>query len=280
VTSAAQTEATRGAASSSEADVLLAIVKRGLRDHRRSPLTWGIPLGLMSALELAIYPSINKTLSKAIQSYPDALKQAFRIESIDSPAQFLNGEMFSLIVPLAIAFFAIRSATRPIVGAEERHWLDVVLSAPVRRRTLAAGAFVSSAISTALILAVTGVLIWLSGEIFGAVVPAGDVLAGVASVWPLGLFFAGFALVLAGLMSNWSTVTEVAGGLLVAMYAIDVATRVSSSLHGLRPLTVFHYYGSAMVDGINLADFVALTAAALALATAGAVLFERRDVRG
>jgi len=276
VTAVAEKRPTRVAAP--EGRALVAVIERGVTDHRRSPLTWGIPLGLMSALELAIYPSINKSLGKAIESYPEALKQAFRIQSIDTAAQFLNGEMFSLIIPLAVSFFAIRAATKPVVGAEEHHWLDVVLAAPVRRRTLVAGAFVSSAISTALVLAVTGVLIWVAGEIFGAVVPAGHVLAGVASVWPLALFFAGFALVLAGRLSNWSEVTGIAAGLLVAMYAIDVATRVSNSLDALKPLTVFHYYGSALVSGLDLGNFAVLTAGAVVLTGVGVILFERRDI--
>jgi ABC-2 type transport system permease protein len=280
MTTVAKPRGERDVRPASELRVLAAVVRRGLREQRRSPLTWGVPLGLLSALELAIYPSVHKSLSKAITSYPDALKQAFRIESINTPAQFVNGEMFSLIIPLALAFFAIRAATRPLVGAEERHWLDVVLVAPVRRRTLVAGAFVGSALSSALVLAVMGVLIWIAGEVFGAVIPLGDVAAGAASVWPLALFFAGFALVLSGVISGWATVTGIAAGLLVAMYGIDVAARVSSSLDALKPFTVFHYYDSALVNGLDVNHFFGLLGAAVVLAIAGAILFERRDIHG
>jgi ABC-2 type transport system permease protein len=280
VTAVTRPRLARPAAARSQLRILGAVVARGMREQRRSPLTWGVPLGLLSMLELAIYPSVHKSLGKAISSYPDALKQAFRIERVDTPAQFLNGEMFSLVIPLAVAFFAIRAATRPLVGAEERHWLDVVLTAPVRRRTLAAGAFIASAASTALILAVTGALIWISGEVFGAVIPLGHVLAGVGSVWPLALFFAGVAQLLSGRLSNWSAVTGVAAGLLVTMYAVDVATRIADGLHALRPFTVFHYYGSALVDGLGAGDFIGLAAIAILLAAIGGVLFERRDIRG
>ena len=263
----------------SERHVLGAVIRRCLRDQRRSPLTWGIPLGLMSALELAIYPSVEKSMGKLMESYPDALKEAFRIETMDTPAQFLNGEMYSLIIPLAVAFFAIRAATRPIVGAEERHWLETVLAAPVRRRTLAAGAFVAAGITSVLILLVMSAITWLAGVIAGAVVPAGAMLAGVAGTWPLVMFFAGFALLLSGRLTSWGAVTGIAAGVLVGMYVLDVTARISDALEPVGPASVFHWYGPAIVDGVDWAACAGVMAVALLLAAAGMALFERRDIR-
>ena len=36
------------------------------RDRRRSLLAWGLPLGLMSAFIVAIFPSVEDALSKAV----------------------------------------------------------------------------------------------------------------------------------------------------------------------------------------------------------------------
>jgi ABC-2 type transport system permease protein len=260
-----------------DAHVVGAVVRRLLRDQRRSPLTWGVPLGLLSALEVAIYPSVHKSLGKALDSYPDALKEAFRIETIDTPAQFLNGEMFSLVVPLAIAFFAIRAASRPLVGYEERHWLDVVLVAPLRRRTLAAGAFVASAGSTLAILLVMAAIIWIAGQIFGAVIGVGDLAAAVVGTWAFALSFAGLALCVSGAIGNWTTVTGIAAGVLVTMYVIDIAARIADALHDVGPVSAFHWYGSPLIDGLD-GSHAALAAGGVALAVVGAVLFERRDV--
>ena len=267
------------AASTGEWHKLLAVVRRALRDQRRSPLTWGIPLGLMSALELAIYPSVEKSLGKALESYPDALKEAFRIETIDTPAQFLNGEMFSLIVPLAVAFFAIRAASRPIVGYEERHWLDVVMAAPLRRHTLVAGAFAASAISSAAILLVMAVLIWVAGQIFGAVIGLGDVAAAVVGTWVFVIAFAGLALLASGRLASWTTVTGISAGLLVAMYVVDITSRIADALHDLGPVSAFHWYGTPLTDGLDVGH-LGLAVTGVLLALAGALLFERRDIHG
>ena len=56
-----------------------AVVRRGLRDHRRAPLAWGLPLGAMCALIVGIYPSIQDSLNELTKNYPEGLKQAFGI---------------------------------------------------------------------------------------------------------------------------------------------------------------------------------------------------------
>lgn len=259
--------------------VLLGVARQVLRDQRRSPLIWGVPLGLISALEVAIYPSVHKSLGKTLESYPDAIREAFRIETIDTPAQFVNGEMFSLVVPLAIAFFAIRAVSRPIAGYEERHWLDVLLAAPVRRRALAGGAFAGTAVSSLAILVVMSALIWIAGQVFGAEIAVGDLAAAVAGTWAFALAFAGLALLACGRTGSWTAVTGVAVGLLVAMYAVDIAARMADALEPAGYATAFHWYGSPLIDGLD-GGHLALAAIGLLLAVAGAALFERRDVRG
>ena len=255
------------------------VARRVLRDQRRSPLTWGIPLGLLSALEVAIYPSVHKSLGKAVDSYPDALKEAFRIETIDTPAKFLNGEMFSLLVPLAIGFFAIRAASRPIVGYEERRWLDVVLAVPVRRQTLVAGAFAATAVSSAAILTVMCTLIWIAGQVFGAEIAVGDLAGALVGTWAFAALFAGLALAVSGRIGNWTAVTGIATGLLVGSYVIDVVSRVADGLRQLGKISPFHWYGSPLLDGVG-AGHLGLALTGVLLAVVGALLFERRDVHG
>ncbi|HET7508445.1 MAG TPA: hypothetical protein VFJ53_08815, partial [Solirubrobacterales bacterium] len=56
-----------------------ALVATHLSDRRRSVLAWGLPLGLMSAFIVAIFPSVEDSISKAVQGYPEGLKEAFGI---------------------------------------------------------------------------------------------------------------------------------------------------------------------------------------------------------
>jgi len=267
------------AAAPSGARTLRAVVRRGLRDNRRAPLTWGGSLGLMSAMMAALWPVIEDSMDELMNSYPEGLKEAFNIAELDSVEAYVDAEMLSLIVPLAIAFLAVRIAARAISGAEERGYLDTLLAAPVARHVLVAGAFLVSAIVVVEVLVVITVSTWLAGWVVGAEPSLAVLGRGYANVWPLALLSGGLALLAAGVLRRAATVTAVAVGTLVAMYVIDLVGKLADPIEPLRSVSAFKYYGSAVRDGIDPLAFAGLALAGAVLAAAGALLFDRRDVR-
>ncbi len=88
----------------------------------------------------AIYPTIRSSIEQLATSYPSGLKEAFGVQAMNTVEGYIHAELFSLIVPLAIAYYAIRAVATPIVGAEERGQLDTILALPLSRTVLAAGA--------------------------------------------------------------------------------------------------------------------------------------------
>ncbi len=91
-----------------------ALLRRGLRDHRRAPLTWGGSLGLLSGLILFIWPSIEDSAAELVESYPEGLKEAFGIGELSTVEAYYEAEMLSLIIPLAVAFLAVRTMIRGV----------------------------------------------------------------------------------------------------------------------------------------------------------------------
>jgi ABC-2 type transport system permease protein len=257
-----------------------ALVLAQLHERRRSLLSWGLPIGAWSAFVVAIYPSVEDALSKAISSYPESLKQAFGIAELTSVEQYLNAEMLSLIMPLAVGYLAVRSVAGGLSGAAESGRLDVLLSAPVSRRSLVASGFLATAIELAAVLVVSVSITALGGLLAGAGLSFTRALAGFANVWPLALLFAGFGVVATGWSLRTSVVTGSVAGVLVAMYVADLVGRLDTSLDWIRYGSVFRYYGKAIEDGIDPASFIGVTAVAVAIAALGAVLFERRDISG
>lgn len=257
---------------------LRVVVRNGLHLHRRDPLTWGGGLGAMCALIAAIWPSIEDAIRKAIESYPAGLKQAFGIRELETVEQYVDAEMLSLVVPLALAFFAVRCATRGLVGAEERGHLDALLSLPLARRVLVAGSLIVTALVLAEILAVIWALTWVTGTIAGTGISAATLAAGLANVWPLSMAFAGLGVLASGVLHRQAPVVAVATGTLIAMYVVDLVGRLSADIRPLRTVSAFRYYGSAIQDGIDISHVLLLTAGGLLAAAVGAVLFERRDL--
>lgn len=257
---------------------LAALIGAHLSDRRRSVLAWGLPLGLMSAFIVAIFPSVEGALSKAIEKYPSGLKEAFGIGELSNVEQYLQAEMLSLIVPLAAGYLAVRAVAGGLSGAAESGRLDVLLSAPVSRRRLCAAGFLATAVELAAVLVVTVALTGLGSLLSGAGLAAGPALAGFANVWPLALLFAGLGIVACGLSLRTSVVTGSVAGVLVAMYVIDLVGKLDPGLSGVRYASVFKYYGNAIEDGIEPLAFCGVSAAAVLLAALGAWLFDRRDI--
>jgi ABC-2 type transport system permease protein len=262
----------------STAAALRAVIRRGVRDQRRAPLTWGGSLGAMSALMAVMWPSIEDSMDTLMESYPERLKEAFNIRAISSVEAYIDAEMLSLIVPLALAFLAVRVIVRMLCGAEEAGQLDIVLTAPLSRRTLAAGAIAVGAIIVASVIAVVTAMTWVAGTVVGADPSLAVLGRGMANVWPLAMVFAGLALLVSGFTHRGAPVTAIASGTLAGMYVIDLVGKLADAAEPLRVFSAFKYYGSAIQDGINPLIFTGMTLVGVLLAAAGALLFERRDV--
>lgn len=257
---------------------MIALLAAQLEERRRAVLAWALPLGLMSAFIVAIYPSVEDALAEAIRSYPEALKEAFGIGELANVEQYLEAEMLSLIVPLAVGYLAVRSVASGLSGAAESGRLDVLLSAPVSRSRLVAAGFAATAVELAVVLALSLLLTAAGSWLSGAGLSLGAALAGFANVWPLALLFAGLGIVVTGFSLRTSVVTGSVAGVLVAMYVADLIGRLDPGLDWVRYASAFRYYGSAIEDGIDPLAFCGVTAVAVALAVLGAALFERRDL--
>ncbi len=122
----------------------------------------------MSAFIVAIFPSVEDSLSKAIQGYPSGLKEAFGIGELSNVEQYLHAEMLSLIVPLAVGYLAVRAVASGLAGAAESGRLDVLLSAPLPRRRLCAAGFLATAVEVAGVLLLTAILALIGSVLAGA----------------------------------------------------------------------------------------------------------------
>ncbi len=254
------------------------LLQERLRERRLVPLTWGGALGAMSALMVLIWPSLEDTVRELVNSYPKAVMQAFGVTGFNTVEQYVDGELFGLLVPLAAVVLVVSSVIRPIVGAEDAGQLDTWLTMPLPRRALAWSSFAAAVAVLAGALAVMWILTILAGLIAGVGVDAWIIARGVLNVLPLATFFGGVALVAAGATRGSSRVSGIALGTLIAMYVLDIAGKLAPDWEEVRYLSAFRLYGSAISSGLDAGHVVGLTGAGLLLALIGTELFQRRDV--
>lgn len=259
------------------------IARYAVRRRRTAVLAWGVPLGALAAMVVAIFPSISGAagLEELLQRYPAALKEAFGISdaSFSTAEGYLAGELFNLIAPFACCYFVLHGLAVALASAEQRGTVDVVLSAPIARRQYIAGWLAGLSLTLLGILAVLALMMQAAAVALGVDLALSSTLAGVLNLWPIAIFAGGLTVVLCALLPGSAGVTGAAAGVFVAAYFVEVLGRLSDTVARVDVLSAFHFYGSAIEDGLDPAAFFGLIAAGLVLAGIGCVLFERRDLR-
>lgn len=262
--------------------MIFTLVGQTLRIRRRSIVIWTLSLAVLTAMIVSIYPSISKIdFEQLLEQYPDELKQAFGIESADiygTAIGYLNGELFSLIFPLAIVFLPIGVISHVLPAAEDQHFLESLLAAPVARWQVAVAGAIAAAVALGVMLAALTLLTFLMASVIGVDLGFTEIGSSCLSLWPLGSLFGAISLLVACAGPGRGRATGVAAGLLVVMYMMHVIAAFSGFFHDIRGLSAYHYYAGWLSDGIGWPSFAAMLLLAGALTALGALLFERRDI--
>ena len=252
------------------------------RRRRLALLTWGGGLGALAAVVIAVFPSFrgNAQLDQLLDSYPDALKEAFGISEgwFSSVESYLAGEMFNLLAPLAVCFFAIHALAVAVSATGSRPVLETLLTAPIQRRHYLTGVLIGVLGVLAGVLLVLAVVMLVTSWLFGAGLAVDSTIAAVVTLWALAAFAGGAAAFLAGASGHSGIVNGGAFGFMVGAYFVEVLGGLSDTVGVVDGLSPFHYYGTAIIDGVDPVACLGLVAAGALLAAAGCALLERRDI--
>lgn len=263
---------------------LLALTEHTMRLQFRSALIWGVYLAALGIVYIAIYPSLSgqqEQLNGLINNLPESMRNLFGYgpgSGFGSIEGLLSTELLNFIAPLALAFFPILASASAIAGAEEDGKIDVLMSNPLPRWQLVVGSFVATAISLLGIVAVIGVLMWLTALIVNVELSASAMASAVLNLWPLSIFFGGLAMLCSAVVRRRMLAIAIPGVVLVFMYVLNALGNSVEAIEGLRQLSAFYYYGSAIRTGINWANFIGLSLSATVLVGLAVLAFQRRDI--
>jgi ABC-2 type transport system permease protein len=259
------------------------LTTRALAGLRRSTLWWGVAILVFVGLNLAFWPSLEGSEALAeLEKMSDDLLQAFGAQGLATPAGYLDGQLFALMLPLLLSGMVIAGVTAVTSGDEDAGRLELVHVLPVGRTTVWLARFAAALVALACVAAVTGVVVVLLlgplsfdgvgiGSIAGAVV-ACTVLAALHGA-------VGFAAGAAGLTRGRSVALAVA--VLVAGYVLDFVVPLADGLRWGRRLSPWWWaIGEQPVsDGVDLGGLVLVLAVSSVLVVAGLLRLTRRDIR-
>ena len=123
-----------------------------------------------------------------------------------------------------------------------------------------------------------GLITWISALIADVDLTLESMVAGSLNLWPLALFFGGLAMLCSAIFHRRLLAIAIPVALLVTMYFVDGLAGSVEFLENIQPLSAFYYYGSAIQDGIDWANFAGLMAVTLVLVGLAVLIFRRRDI--
>lgn len=261
------------------------VATKTLRDYNRAILFWSAGLVLSALMMMSVYPSVKKSapqLADYVANMPDAFKAMFGLERMDysSPAGYLNTELFSLLLPISFAVFAMGAGSRAIAGERDRGTLDLLLSTPISRGSVVLQKFIAMAADIAVLVVVLWLSLWLSGIAFSFDMGADRLLAGSINCGLLALFIGSVALAVGSWRGGRGLAIGVTSTVLVAGFLLRSLSEIVHALEPWRLISPFYWYGRSDVlrNGLNLGDAAVLLGASLVLLGVSVVAFDRRDL--
>ena len=258
------------------------VFTKTLWDARRSLLGWAVAISAVAATYAAFWPTLNTPeMQRAVQNYPEALREGLNYNDLTTPAGYLGGSVYGLLVPLLVAVFAIAFGTRAVAGDEEAGTLDLLLAHPVSRTRVVLQRF--AALAAALML-VGAVLLLAMLAIAGPAelegITAAELAAATTQLALFGACLGALAFAVGAATGSKALALGTSAGVAVLTYLASGFFPQVEGLEWTRQVSPWHWYlgGEPLKNGLQTGDALLLLAVTLVLVAAGVWWFNRRDV--
>jgi ABC-2 type transport system permease protein len=266
--------------------VRLLVASRALRDRRAGLAWWIVGLVGYTAMIIAIWPIVddNEEFQQLAESYPEALQAAFGgsggFEAFTTPPGFLDGYLFSMILPLLLVGLAAATGAGLLAGEEERGLLDLLLSNPVSRARVVWEKSLVVVLSLLAMAVILDVLVAAAGPLVDLDVGIGELAAATLGSVLYGALHGQIALLSGAVRGAKGLALGIAWGVALVGYAMDVIATLADSLSWLRWASPFSWATAddPIRNGVP-AQYALLVGAIAVLVAATLAAFERHDLR-
>ena len=243
------------------------------RAHLGVLLAWGAGVAIAGLVVGAMLRTVDDFLAND-PAFVDILAK-MGMEVSDLTGGFIS--MWAVILGLVIAVFAAfrMGATR---AEEASSRAEFLLTRPVRRWRWLGGHVLCLAVSVLLLSLTAATALWLGGAATGAPLTPGDAFAATFNAVPMVLVFAGLSVLVFGIAPRL-TVAVGASSAVVA-YVLQLVGPLLEWPDWVVAVSPFHHLAAVPVDPFGLSAAIVMVTLGVALAGAGILAFERRDLVG
>jgi ABC-2 type transport system permease protein len=253
------------------------VLMHTLKRMRSVLMWWTIGVAVYTIINIAVYPSFKDSMLLEAQNYPEALIRAFGLDNLDQIGPYMYAQVF-LMLPLILAFFPIMTFAGALAGAEERGGLDVLLTQPIRRRSLVLATWIAAVVCVGIVLAATGLLSWLLIVLIGESLGFGETMLAAWSVWPVTVAVGSIGLLLSAALRSRGTVLGASIGIAFLLYLIDVVGKIATELDNIRWVSPFRYFNDVFTHEVPVWHYFLLIGVSLMLLGIAIRVFDRRDI--
>ena len=253
--------------------MLGSIFAKNLRDLIVPTLLWGFGLAAYCAIMVATTNEALTPMYEVMNQMPWFTKL---FGSLSSNEAYLSVGIF-FYLPLVLILFALTQVWG-WASDEEDGRMEALVSEPAPRWQVAVAAYAAATTSLAVILALIAGGTLLTARLVSLDVDSWHVVGAVLATAPLVLVTLAFGLALATWLPRPGPAVGLTGALVVLMFFVYTLAPMFDWPGVVSDLTVFHYYGRPVLDGIAWGDMGLLMAAALLFALASLIGFQRRDI--
>ena len=243
------------------------------RAHLGVLLAWGAGVAIAGLVVGAMLRTVDDFLAND-PAFVDILAK-MGMEVSDLTGGFIS--MWAVILGLVIAVFAAfrMGATR---AEEASSRAEFLLTRPVRRWRWLGGHVLCLVVSVLLLSLTAATALWLGGAATGAPLTPGDAFFATFNAVPMVLVFAGLSVLVFGIAPRL-TVAVGASSAVVA-YVLQLVGPLLEWPDWVVAMSPFHHLAAVPVDPFGLSAAIVMVTLGVALAGAGILAFERRDLVG
>lgn len=262
---------------------MLSLLWHEFYSRRIDILGWSLGLASFALVYLGLYPSMADQIA-VFDLSELAFYEALGVTDMATFEGYASGTVVNLL-PIILVVYAISTGTGALIGQEDDGTLELIVTLPLPRWqiVLVKAAGIALALLAIVLLttaSVMGIFAGIQNEIT-TVIELRDWVPIMLAIWPLTLAFS-MASLLFGAIAPTRRMAGVLGTVFVlANYAGDAVTNMTTTYEAWQPLFLFHYYDNSsavFTEGIVLGNSVALLVVAGLFLTTAVVIFQRRDL--
>ncbi|MEY4361581.1 MAG: hypothetical protein RL391_887 [Actinomycetota bacterium] len=261
------------------------LLLKSLRDRRRGLIGWITGIVGLVIVQMAVYPTVRDSASdwgQATESFPEVMKDMFRITDYTSETGYLTTELLSFMVPFIFMGLGASWGSRLVAEDEEARTADILFALPLSRTSILLTR-AATGILALLVSALTFVVSLVIGaRILDMSIPNGHFANAGLMVFEVGLVAFGVAMAISTITGHRGVGIGVSMGFTIALFII----------YSLAPLVdLFNAVGAwnpmqwtlgsdPLVEGLHIDTLVYVMLWLAVCTVASMKRLDRRDIAG